>query len=39
MLLHVDFIDENEISLDTKDLVLHIVYMPQMGYMINLMMA
>jgi len=30
---------ENEISLDTKDLILHIVQLPPIGYLINLMMS
>jgi hypothetical protein len=34
-----NFIDENEISLDTKDLKLHIVQFLRIGYTINLMMT
>jgi hypothetical protein len=34
-----NFIDDNEISLDTRDLILHFVWLPSIGYTVNLMMA
>ena len=34
-----NFIDENEISLYTKDLILHIVQLTRIGYMIKLTIA
>jgi len=39
MMMMIKSLVFNEISLHTKDLILHIVLLPPIGYMINLMMA